>query len=224
MGATSGLDVRVRAYPGPTILRDAGQLALIDRLRSRCIRDSASSTEVPLAIQGEQRAWDAVVAASIRAAPPLRVEAETRLNDIQARLRRLELKLRDAGSRRRSTSIADTPRNRMAVRTAGLALEDAFHWVRGQPCQLWAKDGTLAARRWSFFSVACARATISEIATTTDSRCGVIERTNRRQEGVIRSIGSLEARSSLKQGRQPVLLRYGRAMHGTRTARAVLDD
>lgn len=62
IGAVVGLDVRVRTYPGPTPLRDAAQIALMDRLRVRLAATQTMRTEVPIPIEGDLRAWDAVIA------------------------------------------------------------------------------------------------------------------------------------------------------------------
>jgi transcriptional regulator with XRE-family HTH domain len=107
IGAVVGLDVRVRAFPGATPLRDAAQIALLDRLRIRLGANLTMRTEVPLPIEGDLRAWDAVIAAFEPIADPLHVEAETRLYDAQGQLRRIALKARDAaGEHQRHVSGA----------------------------------------------------------------------------------------------------------------------
>lgn len=121
-----GLDVRVRAYPGPAPLRDAGQLALIDRLRDRLRAGLRLRTEVPLAIEGDQRAWDGVLSGFTEGGAQLRVEAETRIHDAQAQLRRIALKLRDDGAEHVLLVVADTPRNRSAVRLIGAVVAESF--------------------------------------------------------------------------------------------------
>jgi transcriptional regulator with XRE-family HTH domain len=126
IGAVVGLDVRVRAYPGPTPLRDAGQVALMDRLRERLAPTLTMRTEVPLPIDGDLRAWDAAIAGFEPAAAPLHTEAETRLYDAQGQLRRIALKARDAGVDTVLLVLADTPRNRAAVRAAGAMITDAY--------------------------------------------------------------------------------------------------
>lgn len=126
IGAVLGLDVRVRAYPGPTPLRDAGQIALFDRFRARLSPKLVMRTEVPLQIEGDLRAWDAVIAGFEPGADPLHAEGETRLYDAQAQLRRIALKARDSGVETVLLVIADTPRNRAAVRAAGQMITDAY--------------------------------------------------------------------------------------------------
>ena len=79
IAAIVGLDVRVRAYPGPAPLRDAAQLALLDRLRARLHPDLTLRTEVPLPIEGDQRAWDGVIKGFVTPAEStLPAEAETK--------------------------------------------------------------------------------------------------------------------------------------------------
>jgi transcriptional regulator with XRE-family HTH domain len=126
IGAVVGLDVRVRAYPGPTPLRDAGQIALFDRLRGRSAPILVMRNEVPLQIEGDLRAWDAVIVGFEPPADPLHAEGETRFYDAQAQLRRIALKARDGGVDTVLLVIADTPRNRAAVRAAGRMITDTF--------------------------------------------------------------------------------------------------
>jgi hypothetical protein len=61
IGATVGRDVRLHAYPGGDPIRDAGQQRLLDRFRARLHPSLAMPTEVPLPIEGDLRAWDAMV-------------------------------------------------------------------------------------------------------------------------------------------------------------------
>jgi transcriptional regulator with XRE-family HTH domain len=126
IGAVVGLDVRVRTYPGPTPLRDAGQIALFDRLRARLGPGLTLRTEVPLQLEGDLRAWDAVIAGFEPATEPLHAEGETRLYDAQAQLRRIALKARDAEVDMVLLVVADTPRNRAAVRAAGVMITEGF--------------------------------------------------------------------------------------------------
>jgi len=118
LGATVGLDVRMRAYPAGDPIRDAGQQRLLERLRKMVHPILLWRTEVGLPVEGDFRAWDAVIAG-----PGWRiaVEAETVLADIQAVERRLELKRRDGGVDHLILLVADTPRNRRA-RAAASAL------------------------------------------------------------------------------------------------------
>jgi hypothetical protein len=75
----------------------------------------AVRTEVPLPIESDLRAWDAVVRGADWSRP---TEAETVLDDIQALERRLALKVRDGGVDGVILVIADTGRNRRALAAA----------------------------------------------------------------------------------------------------------
>ena len=115
LGAAAGLDVRLRAYPAGDAIRDAGQQRLLERLRVRLHPSLRFPTEVVLPIDGDLRAWDAVIrGANWRIA----VEAETVLDDLQAVERKLALKQRDGGIDHVILLVADTPRNRRALAAA----------------------------------------------------------------------------------------------------------
>jgi len=118
LGAVVGLDVRMRAYPAGDAIRDAGQARLLERLRRKLHPDLRWRTEVPLPIEGDLRAWDAVISGQGWRLP---VEAETVLTDVQAVERKLELKRRDGEVDHLLLLLSETPRNRRAVRTARAA-------------------------------------------------------------------------------------------------------
>ena len=115
VGAVVGLDVRVRSYPGPDPLLDAGQVAIIRRLRQRIDPALPFRTEVVLPTFGDQRAWDALIGGLRGGAAQLPVDADTRLVDSQAQIRRMMLKLRDSGFDSVLWVLADTHANRDAV-------------------------------------------------------------------------------------------------------------
>ena len=112
LGAVVGLDVRLRAYPAGDPIRDAGQQRLLERLRRRLHRGLGWRTEVPLPIEGDRRAWDALIRGEGRVAA---VEAETVLDDVQAVERRISLKQRDGAIDHVILLVADTRRNRRAL-------------------------------------------------------------------------------------------------------------
>lgn len=118
LGATVGLDVRLRCYPAGDAIRDAGQARLIERFRGRLHRSLGWSTEVPLPVPGDLRAWDALVSGPMW---QIGVEAETVLDDVQAVERRLTLKRHDGDVDHVILLIADTPRNRRALAAAPAA-------------------------------------------------------------------------------------------------------
>lgn len=121
IGSVVGLDVRLRAYPAGDPIRDAGQVRLLARLRPRLHASLRWSTEVPLPIEGDMRAWDAMIRGRDWRRP---VEAETVLDDIQALERRLALKRRDGGEDHVILLVADTARNRRALAAAPGAFAD----------------------------------------------------------------------------------------------------
>lgn len=118
-----GLDLSARTYPGGAPLRDIAQIKLLERLRARLHANLRLDTEVPLPIDGDARAWDGVI---VGRGERSGVEAVTRLNDLQALLRRVALKRRDAGIDRVVLLLADTTTNRAAVRDAGALIRAAF--------------------------------------------------------------------------------------------------
>ncbi|HEY4634537.1 MAG TPA: hypothetical protein VIH00_11545 [Candidatus Limnocylindrales bacterium] len=129
LGAAVGLDIRVNTYPGPDPIRDAGQAAVFRRLTPRLHPRLALRIEVPLPGLGDQRAWDGVVVGlldPVSGTRPLPTEVETRLTDGQAQLRRIALKLRDSGMDAVLVIVADTRRNRAALRELAPLLADDF--------------------------------------------------------------------------------------------------
>lgn len=111
--AAVGLELRLRAFPSGTPIRDAGHVALLGRVRASIGPGWRWNLEVPVAGAGDARAWDAVASR-----PGLRVafEAETRLYDVQAQLRRILAKLGEGGVHRLILVLADTHTNRRVVR------------------------------------------------------------------------------------------------------------
>jgi hypothetical protein len=116
-----GLDLAFRTYPAGDPIRDRPQLALLERFHGRLQPGLGWRTEVPLGIAGDLRAWDAVIRGR---GWRIAVEAETVLDDIQACERRLALKRRDGDVDHVILLIADTARNRQALRSAPAAFAD----------------------------------------------------------------------------------------------------
>jgi len=107
-----GLDLSVRFFPGGDPLRDGAQSSLLEGLRQRIHVSLNWQTEVALPIEGDRRAWDALIGSSNERTA---VEAETRISDAQALARKLSLKRRDGRIERVVLLIADTRRNRAAL-------------------------------------------------------------------------------------------------------------
>ncbi len=122
VGAVVGLDVRLRAFPGGSAMRDAGQLELLGRfLRLRGDWWSVR-TEVPVAPR-DARAFDAVLRyGRLRVA----VECITRLTDVQAQIRAILLKAEAAGISCIVLVLADTRWNRQALADAAPTMDPAF--------------------------------------------------------------------------------------------------
>jgi transcriptional regulator with XRE-family HTH domain len=118
-----GLEMSLRFYPGGDPIRDAAHLALLHRLRARIHPDLRWRTEVPLPIPGDRRAWDAVIAGL---GFVIGIEAETRIRDGQAVVRKTNLKQRDGELDRVILLVADTRANRLALQ---LAREDLARWL-----------------------------------------------------------------------------------------------
>jgi transcriptional regulator with XRE-family HTH domain len=120
-----GLDLGLRTYPGPDPTLDGPQRRLLQRLALLLGPGWRYSTEVPLPIVRDKRAWDSVWIHR-RTRSVIYVEAETRLGDVQALLRRLGLKRRDGGATRMVLVVADTRHDRAVVRAAAAELGAAF--------------------------------------------------------------------------------------------------
>jgi transcriptional regulator with XRE-family HTH domain len=127
VAAVLGLELPLRVFPSEDTFRDAGQLALLARFRTR-LPDLRHAAELPLEIPGDRRAWDEVATGRGWSIP---VEAETRLRDLQALERRLAVKLRDGRRDRLILLVADTRHNRQVLRLASDSLAAAFP-VRGR--------------------------------------------------------------------------------------------
>lgn len=146
IGSVVGLDVRVRAYPAGPPIRDAAQVALLERFRARLGPGLRMRLEVPLELAGDQRAWDAMLtgpttdSARMPGVDPevatgpgpsavtgqMAVEAITRLDDVQATLRKIALKQRDGDISQVILLLADTRSNRAARGAATDLLRAAF--------------------------------------------------------------------------------------------------
>jgi transcriptional regulator with XRE-family HTH domain len=125
MADAVGLDMPLRLFPGSDPIRDAGQVRLLVRLQARLGPAWSWQQEVPLPIPGDRRAWDAVGTHMITRLS-IHVEAETRLGDVQALLRRVSLKRRDGQARRLVLLVSDTRNNRDVIRAAAGPILGAF--------------------------------------------------------------------------------------------------
>src|SRR4051794_23755967 len=95
MAAVLGLELGANLYPAGEPIRDKGHQALIGRFRSILATGWRVAAEVPLPLPGDRRAWDLLLRI---AAQLVGIEAETRLRDIQAFVRRIRERERDGGA------------------------------------------------------------------------------------------------------------------------------
>jgi transcriptional regulator with XRE-family HTH domain len=123
--ASVGFDLAVRAYPAGDLGLDRAQRRLIRRLMDRLGPDWTWRFEVPLPIPGDARAFDAVGRHRVTGLI-IYVEAETRLEDIQAVLRRITIKCRDGSVTRLIVLVSDTRHNREIVHAAAPELAAMF--------------------------------------------------------------------------------------------------
>ena len=113
MASLLGHELSVGIHPAGAPVRDAGHVALLERFRRRLHPSIVWRTEVPVPIEGDLRSADATLdALDIDGL----VEAETRLDDVQASERRARTKQRDLGRRRVILLVADTRHNRAVIR------------------------------------------------------------------------------------------------------------
>ena len=115
LGAAVGVKVWTTTFAAERAIRDAPQVALLRRFRSRAGPTWRWSFEVIVPIARDQRAADAVMQiGDVR----IMVEAFTRLADAQAQLRAVLLKTRDLGIGRVIIVVAATNTNRRALAEA----------------------------------------------------------------------------------------------------------
>lgn len=136
-GACVGLEVSLRAFPGGSPLRDAGQLRLLARFRTLVGDLWTWRTEVPVtADPRDRRTFDAVLSGG---GALMAVEAIGRLVDAQGQIRPIQLKARAAGVERIVLVLADSRHNRFAVAAGEPTLAPSF------PCSPRAALGALRA-------------------------------------------------------------------------------
>jgi transcriptional regulator with XRE-family HTH domain len=121
--AAVGLRLVVRAEVGAGPAIDAGQLAMLERLRRLLPELPPLATEVPFPNQGDPRAWDAMVRLE---GQRVAFEAEARLRDAQALDRRCQTKLRDGAVDVLILLVNDTAHNREFLAAHREALRSTF--------------------------------------------------------------------------------------------------
>ena len=112
MASVLGHELGMGIHPIGAPVRDKGQISLLGRFAARLHPSIRWRTEVAVPIPGDLRSADGV--ADTRAFDAI-VEAETRLDDVQAVVRRLRSKQRDLGAKRAILLVADTRHNRTVI-------------------------------------------------------------------------------------------------------------
>jgi transcriptional regulator with XRE-family HTH domain len=112
IAAVLGLDASIRLYPAGPAIRDAGQVRRLRAFLGHVAAPLSARMEVALPTgldRAELRAWDAVLfGLGTRTA----IELEMRLRDVQALVRRIDLKRRDDPTEGFLLLLADTRGNR----------------------------------------------------------------------------------------------------------------
>lgn len=108
-----GLELAASLHPNGDSVRDRGQLALLARMRARIPNAPGWRIEVPVPIAGDLRSGDAMVTVE---SGDILIEAETRLDDLQAVERKGAAKARDLGAIWFVLLVADTRHNRQVIR------------------------------------------------------------------------------------------------------------
>jgi transcriptional regulator with XRE-family HTH domain len=115
IAAVLGLSPSIRLYPDGPAVRDAGQATRLNGFLSLVRPPIRHRIEVPLpgvADRIDQRAWDAVLYLGEERCA---IELEMRLRDVQALVRRVDLKRRDDPTASFLLLVADTRSNRLVL-------------------------------------------------------------------------------------------------------------
>jgi transcriptional regulator with XRE-family HTH domain len=113
MASVLGHELGMGVHPISAPVRDKAHVSLLGRFAARLHPSIHLRTEVPIPIPGDLRSTDGVAEGRTFDAT---IEAETRLDDVQAVERRLRTKQRDLGTNRAILLVADTRHNRAVVR------------------------------------------------------------------------------------------------------------
>jgi transcriptional regulator with XRE-family HTH domain len=112
IAAVLGHELSLGVHPVGAPVRDKAHIGLLDRFAARLAPSILWRTEVAIPIPGDLRSADGVAGATDFDAI---VEAETRLDDVQAAERRLRGKQRDLHTTRAILLVSDTRHNRMVI-------------------------------------------------------------------------------------------------------------
>ena len=118
-----GLELTLGLHPLGDPIRDRGHQALIARFVALVAGAYRIAREVPLPTPGDLRSWDVMLRLGELL---IGVEAETRVRDIQALVRRIRARERDGGVGEILLVLADTAYNRRVVSELREALGERF--------------------------------------------------------------------------------------------------
>jgi transcriptional regulator with XRE-family HTH domain len=113
LASVLGYELGMGIHPIAAPVRDKAHVSLLGRFAARLHQSIRWRTEVPIPIPGDLRSADGVAQGREFDAT---IEAETRLDDVQAVVRRLRSKQRDLGTSRAILLLSDTRHNRAVVR------------------------------------------------------------------------------------------------------------
>ncbi len=121
--AAVGLRLSIKLWPVGAAIRDAAQARYVSAFVARVGRPWTVRLEVPVPVAGDLRAVDVLLT---NATARIAVEVITRLADLQAQVRAVQLKARDVGATRLILVIAGTHANRRALDDARGTLVSSF--------------------------------------------------------------------------------------------------
>jgi hypothetical protein len=110
--ALLGLEVAIMLHPSGDPLRDRGHQALIGRFRPLLAPPWHATAEAPFPGPGDPRHWDLLLRLGDQR---VGVDAETRIRDVQALVRRARTRLRDGGVDYLLLVLGDSAVNRRLV-------------------------------------------------------------------------------------------------------------
>ena len=113
LAAIVGHELSLGVHPVGAPVRDKAHVALLERFAARLHPALRWRTEVPLPLEGDLRSCDGRIDGTGIATV---VEAETRIDDVQAVQRKARAKQRDARVPRLILLVADTRHNREVIR------------------------------------------------------------------------------------------------------------
>jgi transcriptional regulator with XRE-family HTH domain len=118
-----GLELHVGLHPMGDPIRDKGHHALIRRFRVELAPAWRVTAEALLPLPGDARSWDLLLRLGQQL---VGVEAETRIRDIQALVRRIRQRERDGGVDEIVLVLSDSRANRELVEELRIALGERF--------------------------------------------------------------------------------------------------